>query len=103
MTNKRLAQRSSRDFEYDICLSFAGEDRAYVRKVAEILRLRGIRVFFDEYAKAELWGKDLYAHLDDIYRNAARYCVLFVSRHFAKRVWTNHERQSAQARAIKQC
>jgi hypothetical protein len=59
-------------------------------------------VFYDEYAQADLWGKDLYTHLDDIYQNAARFCVLFVSRHYARRVWTNHERESAQARAIRE-
>jgi hypothetical protein len=94
--------RAARSYEYDVCLSFAGEDRAYVRQVAEALRTRGVRVFFDEYAQADLWGKDLYTHLDDVYQNAARYCVLFASKHYAKKVWTNHERESAQARAIRQ-
>jgi hypothetical protein len=88
--------------QYDVCLSFAGEDRKYVRAVADVLSERGVRVFYDEYAQADLWGKDLYTHLDDIYRNAARYCVLFASKAYAKRVWTNHERESAQARALEQ-
>jgi hypothetical protein len=57
-------------------------------------------VFYDEYERVALWGKDLYQHLDDVYRNAARYCVLFVSKSYAKRLWTNHERKSAQARAF---
>lgn len=88
------------DFEYDVCLSFAGEDRPYVKEVAEELRQKGIRVFYDEYKRAELWGKDLYTHLDDVYQNAARYCVLFASTNYATKLWTNHERQSAQARAF---
>jgi hypothetical protein len=46
--------------------------------------------------------KDLFIHLDDIYQNAARFCVLFASKNYARRVWTNHERESAQARAIRQ-
>ena len=48
-----------------------------------------------------MWGKDLYVHLDDIYQDA-RFCVLFASKHYAQKVWSNHERQSAQARAIRQ-
>lgn len=59
-----------------------------------------MRVFYDEYEKVNLWGKDLYAHIDHVYQHAARFCVLFVSSHYADKVWTNHERQSAQARAI---
>jgi hypothetical protein len=89
------------DFTYDVALSFAGEQRAYVQKVAAALRRRGIRPFYDDYEKAALWGKDLYEHLDWIYRKAARYCVLFASKDYAEKVWTTHERRSAQARALR--
>lgn len=88
------------DFTYDVALSFAGEQRAYVEKVAAALRRRGIRPFYDDYEKAALWGKELYEHLDWIYQKAARYCVLFASDAYAKKVWTSHERRSAQARAL---
>ena len=94
--------RDTRSYEYDVCVSFAGENRSYVRAVASELRSSGIRVFFDEYAQADMWGKDLYTHLDDIYQNAARYCVIFASKHYARNVWPTHERESAQARAIRQ-
>jgi hypothetical protein len=89
-------------FEYDVCLPFAGEDRIYVRRVADILKSKGVRVFHDEYEQVDMWGKDLYVHLNDIYQNTAKFCVFFASKHYAKKVWTNHERQSAQARAIQQ-
>jgi TIR domain len=88
------------DFVYDVALSFAGEQRGYVQKVAAALRRRGIRPFYDDYEKAILWGKDLYEHLDWIYQKAARYCVLFASEAYANKVWTTHERRSAQARAL---
>ena len=97
-----MAKKQTTSFEYDVCLSFAGEDRNYVRKVANALKSKGIRVFYDEYAQVDMWGKDLYVHLDEIYQNTARFCVLFASKHYAKKVWSNHERQSAQARAIRQ-
>lgn len=92
--------RNSANFDFDVSLSFAGEDREYVESFAKLLRSKGIRVFYDRYETIDLWGKDLYSHLDDIYRNAARFCVLFASEHYASKVWTNHERQSAQARAL---
>ena len=77
-----------------------GEDRAYVQQVAALLQRRDIRVFYDEYAVAELWGNDLYVLLDEVYRKRARFAVAFVSRHYASKPWTQHERQSAQARAL---
>ena len=85
---------------YDVCLSFAGEDRVYVETVARHLQAAGVRTFYDEFEKVSLWGKDLYSHLHDIYQNQATYCVLFISIHYASKAWTKHERQSAQARAL---
>jgi len=86
--------------EYDVCLSFAGEQRDYVERVASRLRDEGVRVFYDDYEQVSLWGKDLYEHLDWVYQRAAKYCVLFASADYAKKVWTSHERRSAQARAL---
>src|SRR5215211_6853335 len=90
------------DFQFDVALSFAGEDREYVDNIADRLRTQGVKVFYDRYEQATLWGKDLYEHLDDVYQRAARYCVLFVSEHYAHKVWTTHERKSAQARALRE-
>ena len=89
-------------FEYDVGLSFAGEQREYVEQVATDLKSRGIRPFYDDYEREVLWGKDLYAHLSEVYQHLCRYCVLFVSKEYAAKVWTNKERQSAQARAIEE-
>jgi hypothetical protein len=97
---KKSNDRDAEKFQYDVCLSFAGEDRTYVDSVANYLVAKGVRVFYDKYETVELWGKDLYSHLADIYEHAARYCVLFISKHYALKVWTNHERRSAQARAF---
>jgi len=89
-------------YSYDVCLSFAGEDRSYVEKVAKLLLDKGIRVFYDQYEEINLWGKDLYEYLIDVYKNSARYCVIFISENYKKKIWTNHERRSAQARAIRE-
>lgn len=97
-----MTDDASTIFEFDIALSFAGENRAYVADVAERLRSQGIRVFYDQYEQATLWGKNLYDRLDYVYRRAARYCILFISEPYANKVWTNHERQSAQARALEE-
>ena len=70
--------------------------------VARELTSRAVRVFFDDYERARLWGKDLYSHLDEIYQHLCRYCILFASQRDADKVWTSHERQSAQARALKE-
>ena len=85
---------------FHVAVSFAGEDRNYVEKTADVLRRMGLRVFYDKYEQVSLWGKNLYDHLSHIYRKTSRYTVMFISKHYAKKLWTNHERQSAQARAF---
>lgn len=87
---------------YDVALSFAGEDREFVDQVAELLKARGVKVFYDLYEESDLWGKNLYTRLQDVYQNQATYTVIFISQHYAKKAWTNHERESAQARAFKE-
>ena len=91
-----------REYEYDVALSFAGEDRQHVETLAELLVTNGYKVFYDEYERAQLWGENLYDYLSETYKDKARYCVMFVSKYYAQKVWTNHERQSAQARALKE-
>ncbi len=86
--------------KYHIALSFAGEDRDYVDKVATHLKAAGVEVFYDRFEEADLWGRDLYAHLSEVYRDRARYTVMFVSEAYGQKLWTNHERKSAQARAF---
>jgi hypothetical protein len=88
------------DPPYDVVLSFAGEERSYVDQVASALKTKGINLFYDDYERAALWGRNLYTHLDWVYRVAGRFCVVFISKNYAKKVWTNHERESAQARAL---
>lgn len=86
--------------DYDIALSFAGEDRGYVDQVANLLNDRGVRVFYDLFEVADLWGKDLYVHLSEVYNKRARFTIIFISEAYARKLWTNHERKSAQARAF---
>lgn len=86
--------------KYDVCLSFAGEDRPYVDEVARHLTELGVTRFYDTDEQADLWGKNLIEHLDQIYRHDSRFCVMFVSEHYARKMWTKHERQSAFDRAL---
>ncbi|HYO51965.1 TIR domain-containing protein [Archangium sp.] len=85
---------------YDIALSFAGEDREVVEHCARLLSEAGYRVFYDLWEQHTLWGKDLTAYLDEVYRGAARYCLLFISKHYVEKSWTRHELRSALARAL---
>jgi len=89
-------------YKYDVALSFAGTDREYVEDVAVFLKSFGVKVFYDKFEQADLWGKDLYEHLNEVYKNKAKYTLIFISKEYANRLWTNHERKAAQTRAFKE-
>ena len=50
-------------FDYDVAISFAGEQRKEAEAIADCLKKNEVNVFYDGYEKAHLWGKDLYEHL----------------------------------------
>ena len=91
-----------KETKFDLALSFAGEDRDYVDQVATLLKQKGITVFYDLFEEANLWGKNLYDYLSDIYQNQARFTIMFISKHYNKKLWPDHERQSMQARAFQE-
>lgn len=97
-----LAEMVETPRRYDVVLSFAGEDRSYVDRVASMLDAANVSAFYDKNETASLWGKDLVEHLDLVYRTRGRYCIMFVSRHYAERMWTSHERKSAMERALRE-
>jgi hypothetical protein len=88
------------EYRYDVALSFAGEDRALVESVARYLVDCDVRVFYDEFFTHELWGKDLFQHFATIYRDKARFCLVFVSNAYRNKVWPKHELRQAQERAL---
>jgi hypothetical protein len=89
-------------YEFDVALSFAGEDRNVTREIAHALQERGIRVFYDEQYAHRLWGKDLAKFLGEVYEKLAKYCVIISSKHYNFSSWTRHERQHAQARQLRE-
>jgi hypothetical protein len=87
-------------YQYDVCLSFASEQRAYVERVAERVRNGGAEVFYDNWNTAHCWGRNLVQYFDRIYRADSHYCVIFISADYANKAWPTQELESAQARAF---
>ena len=89
-------------FEYEVALSFAGEQRWYVEEVARHLYSRGISLFYDDYEKIRLWGKHLTEELQGIYEHGASKVVMFISKEYVAKVWPNHERRAMLSRAVQE-
>lgn len=88
--------------EYDLAISFAGEDRSVAKNIATKLRRMGYQIFYDEFERAKLLGEDLTSVLGDIYANRSRYCLILISKNYIEKPWTKHERQFALSRALKE-
>ena len=89
-------------YDYDVAISYAGEDSGYADALANALLNHGVKVFYAPLEQANLLGENLYDYLTDLYHKRARYCVMFLSQHYAAKLWTNLERQAAQARAFQE-
>ncbi len=89
-------------YEYDVALSFASEDEQPVELLANLLKRGGHSCFYAKHEEAMLWGKNLHEHLSFVYKDQARYCVMFLSQHYARKLWPKLERESAQARAFEE-
>lgn len=91
------------ELQYDVAISFAGEDRDKAQILADILANEfGLAVFYDDFEQAKLWGAFLPERLLKIYRDQARACVVLISRHYKEKRWTTHEWRAAQERALNQ-
>ena len=97
-----MKDRERHDFEYDVAISFAGPDRAHARRLSEKIQDQGAKVFYDEFEQVNLWGKDLYQHLQKVYRDKAAFCVIFLSKDYQSRAWPKHELEQAQAREFRE-
>lgn len=89
---------NSTNYKYDVALSFAGEQRQYVEKVALSLKQLGIRFFYDNDNQVDLWGKNLIKYLSDIYIRQSKFCVIFISKEYREKNWTIFESEAAEER-----
>jgi hypothetical protein len=89
-------------YKYDVCISFAGEDRPLAEDISNKLKEAGLKVFFDDFEKFTFWGKDLYKYLFKIYYEESMFCITLFSDSYMKKAWTNHELRAAQTRMLEE-
>ena len=89
----------SENAQYEVALSFAGEQREYVEEVARVLQSRSIAVFYDEFEKVTNWGRSLTEELHDVFENRADCVVMFISDAYITKAWPSFERRAILSRA----
>ncbi len=67
-------------YEYDIAVSFAGAQRAYVEQFVDSCRQRGLVVFYDRDMAVAYWGRNFIYEFRKVYGgSAARFVMPFIS------------------------
>ena len=89
-----MTRRPRSSFEYDIALSFAGEQRPLAAELADLLKAAGLSVFYDLRCKSHLWGKDE-REIERIYGPASRFVAPFISKDYTAKHWPRFEFDTA--------
>lgn len=78
-------------FEHEFALSFAGEDRHIIDRIARALKKKGSEPFYDEFYKSELVGKSLSEYFKKKFGRNTQFVVTFLSENYSNKEWTNFE------------
>lgn len=86
--------------QFKISISFAGEDRHIAELLAIELKNNNISVFYDQFNKSALWGKDLIQYLFDVYSNQSEYCIPLISKYYKQKSYTKLEMKAMQSKSL---
>ena len=89
--------------QFAVAFSFAGEQRALVRRIAlSVEAVLGFgSVFFDEWFEHYIAGDDGDLILQDIYENRSELVVVCVSARYGGKPWTKAEHRAIRARQMR--
>ena len=90
------------DKQYDIAVSFAGEQRDYVERVVAACKQRGLVVFYDRDKNNDWWGGNFIRQQRTVYSSRTRFFVPFISNEYLSRPIPMDEFSSAMMTAVKQ-
>jgi hypothetical protein len=86
------------DYEYDIAISFAGENRDLARFITEQLSEIDISVFYDRNFEDNYLGGAWSKHFNIIFVEKSRLVVVLLDKHHANKVWPSFERECFRPR-----
>jgi hypothetical protein len=93
LRKERGFKGDDRDFEFDIALSFAGENRDLARIIASQLETLDCAVFFDELFEANFLGKTWSAKFKQIFQEQSRFVVCLLDHNHNTKIWPTFERE----------
>jgi hypothetical protein len=80
-------------FEYDVALSYAGENRELARFIAQSLEVLDVPVFFDEMFEVNFLGAAWTKRFREIFAEKSRFVVCRLDECHAEKIWPTFERE----------
>lgn len=84
---------SNDDFQFEVALSFAGENRELAQHIYEGLTSLDVTVFYDSMFEANYLGKAWSAQFTEIFGKLSRYVVCILDANHARKIWPTFERE----------
>jgi hypothetical protein len=86
-------RESTRNFDYDFAISFAGENRELAKCIADNLRILDSSVFYDEYYEVNFLGRALSKQFQEIFGAESKLILCLLDKHYAEKIWPTFERE----------
>ncbi|MCO6029651.1 TIR domain-containing protein [Enterobacter hormaechei] len=81
------------DYEFDIAISFAGENRDYAKYIVDKLSELDISVFYDRHYEDNYLGGPWSKYFHEIFAQRSRLVVAILDQHHKDKIWPTFERE----------
>lgn len=89
-------------YEYDVAISFAGENRNLAKHIANQLESLDITVFFDEMFEANFLGHTWTKVFKEIFSEKSRFVLCLLDSYHEQKIWPTFEREHFAPRVVEQ-
>ena len=79
------------DMLYDFAVSYASEQREYVKRFVRFLKKRKYHVYYDKEEQSKMIGKILHEELSEIYSRKSKVRIIFLSKEYIQKDFTRFE------------
>ncbi|GGG98726.1 TIR domain-containing protein [Silvibacterium dinghuense] len=83
----------SRDYEYEFAISFAGENRALAKSIADNIEILDASIFFDELFENNFLGKAWGNSFREIFAKKCRLVICLLDKYYETKIWPTFERE----------
>jgi hypothetical protein len=88
------------NYEYDVAISFAGENRPLAKHIANQLEALDVPVFFDEMFEANFLGHAWTKVFKEIFAEKSRLVLCLLDKFHADKIWPTFEREHFTPRVM---